>query len=186
MGCDEINDEKQLTMEQQMEILKRKLRARKLDNELKIMSLEKEIANYENQIKDGENDIKLNQFTYNESELKLKVKKLIQLQNDKNRLQRNLDSLSAMNETIKNNIQNIENKMDEYSNMNYFKEANEVMNQINKENNAEVLIENNNALLNQKREEERTIQILQKGNEKIAGNNNLYNEDDYLKQLLGK
>ena len=185
MGCDGINEEKQLTMEQKMEILKRNLKSRKLDNELKIMSLEKEIANYENQIKDGENDIKLNQFTYNESELKTKVKKLIQLQNDKNRLQRNLDSLTAMNETIKNNIQNIENKMDEYSNMNCFKEGNELLNQLNKENNAGVLIENNNALLNQKREEERTKQILQKGNEKIAGND-LYNEDDYLKQLLGK
>ena len=184
MGCDEINDEK-LTIEEQMEILKRKLKARKLDNELKIMSLEKEIESYENQIKDGENDIKLNQFLYNESELKIKVKKLIQIQNDKNRIQRNLDSLTAMNETIKNNIQNIENKMDEYSNMNYFKEGNELLNQLNKENNAGVLIENNNALLNQKREEERTKQILQKGNEKIAGND-LYNEDDYLKQLLGK
>ena len=185
MGCDEINDEK-LTIEEQMEILKRKLKARKLDNELKIMSLEKEIESYENQIKDGENDIKLNQFSYNESELKTKVKKLIQIQNDKNRIQRNLDSLTAMNETIKNNIQNLENKMDEYSNMNYFREGNEILNQINKENNAGVLIENTNALLNQKREDERIKNLLEKGNEKITGNNNLYNEDDYLKQILGK
>ena len=185
MGCGGVK-EKPLTLEDKMEIQKRKLKAKKLDNELKIMNLEKEIADFENQIKDGENDIKLNQYTYNESELKIKVKKLIQIQNDKNRLQGNLDSLTTMNETIKNNIQTIESKMDEISNMNCFKEGNDIMNQINKENNIDILIQNNNALLNQKIDEERKMQLLQKGNEKIAGNNNLYNEDDYLKHLLGK
>ena len=189
MGCDEEPrvQEKRLRLEEQLEIQKRYLLGQIQDNNIKISLYEKEIQDFDNQIKEGENYIKMNQFQLKENELKTKAKALLDIKKDKERVQRSLDSLRTMNETLKNNLENIDRKIEEQRNMKALKQGNEIMDQYNKLNNNAILTNNINSLMNQKAEDEKTKKILQRGNNAYIGNDpNLQDEDAYLKQLIGK
>ena len=188
MGCSSpnaIEEQKNIPLEIQMEAQKRDLMVQIEENNIKIMNLENEIQKMDSQIRDGENDIKLNQFQLKENELKAKAKKLIDMQRDKARNQRSLDSLRGINETMKNNLENLERKLEEHRNIKALKQGNEIMNQYNRENNAAILANNANQLLDQRAKDEQTKKIIERGNNAYVGNDNLRNEDEYLKELLG-
>ena len=149
------------------------------------MSCEKEIENLENQIKEAENDIKLNQFQLKDTELKSRAKKILELKKDKDGIQRRLDSLTTMNETVKNNLENIQRKIDELRNINSLQKGNEVMKQFNKVNNDRILNDNINSLMEQKTKDERTKKMLERANKAYVGNDPNLNEDAILRNLLG-
>ena len=90
-----------------------------------------------------------------------------------------------MNETLKNNRENLERKIDEQQNVRELKQGNAIMNQISKENHTKTIQDNINNLYLQKKQEEETKRILERGNKQMVGDENLINEDAYLKQLLG-
>ena len=126
-------------LEIRMEKLKRDLLLQIEENKFKIKSTEKEILEIENKIKQGEIDIQKNHFQYNESELKYKAKKLLELKRDKARSEITVESLSTYNETNKNNLQTIKNKIEEIKNIKLLKQGNEIMNLISKEDYNKIL-----------------------------------------------
>ena len=113
MGCFDSSSNHTIyyNLEANLERQRRSLLMQIDENKIKIQNYENEIQNYENQIKDPDNDI------YKESELKGKAKKIFDLKKDQERVKRSLDSLTTINETMKNNLENIENNINKHSNM---------------------------------------------------------------------
>ena len=189
MGCcsgiPKTTDDDNNELEIRMEILKRDLLLQIEENKFKIKSTEKEILEIENKIKQGEIDIQKNHFQYNESELKYKAKKLLELKRDKARSEITVESLSTYNETNKNNLQTIKNKIEEIKNIKLLKQGNEIMNLISKEDYNKILETNTKNLLAQKRIDDQNQEILQRANNQYVGDDILQNEEAYLKQLLG-
>ncbi len=86
---------------------------------------------------------------------------------------------------MKNNLENIERKLEEHRNLKALKKGTELMNEYNRENNGLILANNINQLLEQRAKDEQTKKIIERGNNAYVGNDMLKNEDDYLKELLG-
>ena len=185
MGCSSSNQVNENDLEQKMYKQKDNLSYKITDNEIKIQQYESQIQNLEYLIKQGETDIQVNQFQLKESELKAKAKKLLEFKREKDRTQQSLEKLQAMNEALKNNRENFERKIDEQQNIRELKQGNLIMNQINKENHTKTIQDNMDKLYLQKKQEEETKRILERGNRQMVGDENLINEDAYLKQLLG-
>ena len=188
MGCcsgiPKTTDDDNNELEIRMEKLKRDLLLQIEENKFKIKSTEKEILEIENKIKQGEIDIQKNHFQYNESELKYKAKKLLELKRDKARSEITVESLSTYNETNKNNLQTIKNKIEEIKNIKLLKQGNEIMNLISKEDYNKILRTNMKNLLVQKQIDEQNQGILERANNQYVGDDILQNEDAYLKQLI--
>ena len=185
MGCSGTNQTNEYDLEQKMGRQKDNLSYKITENEIKIQQYESQIQNLDYLIKQGETDIQMNQFQLKESELKSKAKKLLEYKREKDRTQQTLEKLQAMNEALKNNKENLERKIDEQGNVRELRKGNDIMNQINKENHTKTIQENIDKLYLQKKQEEETKRILERGNRQMVGDENLINADDYLKQLLG-
>ena len=190
MGCGGIkvaNDQNRPpSLEVQLEKQKRDLEYQVETNNIKLNSLEKEIEEIDKKVKEGENNIKLNQYQLKEEELKSKAKKLIELKRDRARLQKTLEQISSMNETLKNNLDSVTKKIIENQNMKAIKNQNVIMDQYEKENVTQAIGMNVANLKRQKEEDEKVQKILQRGNDAYIGNDNLKDEDAYLRDLLGK
>ena len=190
MGCGGIkvaNDQNRPpSLEVQLEKQKRDLEYQVETNNIKLNSLEKEIEEIDKKVKEGENNIKLNQYQLKEEELKSKAKKLIELKRDRARLQKTLEQISSMNETLKNNLDSVTKKIIENQNMKAIKNQNVIMDQYEKENVTQAIGMNVANLKRQKEEDEKVQKILQRGNDAYIGNDNLKDEDAYLKDLLGR
>ena len=187
MGCGGIKTvEKGLSLDEQLEKQRRDLSYQVETNNIKINSLEKEIDEYDQKIKEGESDIKINQYQLKEDELKAKAKKLIEIRRDRARDQKQLEQISSMNETMKNNLVAVEKKIMENKNMQVLKNQNDLMNDYDKENNVGEIVGNNVAnLKRQKDDDEKVQKILQRGNDAYIGSDNLNDENAYLNNLLG-
>ena len=190
MGCGGIkvaNDQNRPpSLEVQLEKQKRDLEYQVETNNIKLNSLEKEIEEIDKKVKEGENNIKLNQYQLKEEELKSKAKKLIELKRDRARLQKTLEQISSMNETLKNNLDSVTKKIIENQNMKAIKNQNVIMDQYEKENVTQAIGKNVANLKRQKEEDEKMQKILQRGNDAYIGNDNLKDEDAYLRDLLGR
>ena len=190
MGCGGVkvaNDQSRpLSLDVQLEKQKRDLEFQVETNNIKIKSIEKDIEEIDKKIKEGENDIKLNQYQLKEEELRSKAKKLIELKRDRTRLQKTFEQISTMNETLKNNLDGITKKILENQNKKAIKNQNEIMQQYEKENVTNAIGMNVANLKRQKEEDEKMQRILQRGNDAYIGNENLKDEDAYLKELLGR
>ena len=171
----------QISLEDQLKNQKLNLQNQIESNNIKIISYENDIEELENQIKEGENYIRTNHLQLNYMELKHKSSQLIELYKDKDRALRNLDSLFNINETMKNNLENIEKKLEEERKVSSLKQANQIMEEYN-----EILANNINLLMEQRHQDENTKKILERYNNAYNGNDpSLQNVDAYLEQLLG-
>ena len=184
MGCTSVESDDVKNLEISLEKHKRNLLIQIEENDFKIKNTEKEISEIENKIKQGEIDIQKNQYQYDQSQLKSKARKILEFKRDKARTEKTIESLSAYNENMKNNLQITKNKIEEIKNMEHLKKGNEIMNLI-KEDYNKILSINTNNLLAQKQIDEQNQRLLERANNLYVGEDILQNEDAYLKQLLG-
>ena len=173
-----------LSLEEEMERQKRNLNLQIDENNIKIMGYEREIEDYNNQIQEKENEVKLNGYALSEAEINNKIKKLMDLQKDRARIQRALDSLKTLNETLKNNLENVEKKLDQQRVVQTLKDGNQLMNRLDEGNNANIMNKNAQDLLKQRINDEQIQKNLERLNNAYAGSDVL-NVDDYKKKLLG-
>ena len=137
------------------------------------------------QIKQGESDLKQNQYSYSESEKLNKAKKLMEIQKDRQREQKSLDSLRTYNETLKNNLNMLNSKIEEIRNTQQIQEGNDLMNELKDLDAGEALQQNLNHIMVERQKEEENIKIMQQGNNALDEDLAIKNPDDYLKALLG-
>ena len=187
MGCsssDAVGVGPRLSLEEEMERQKRNLDSQIGENNIKIMGYEREIEDFNNQIKERENEVKLNGYALSEAEINSKIKKLMDLQKDRARTQRSLDSLKTLNETLKNNLENVGKILEELRVMQTLKDGNQLMDKLDEGTNANILYTNAKKLLKQRAIDDQTQKNLERLNNAYTGSDVL-NIDEYKKKLLG-
>ena len=187
MGCsssEAVGVGPRLSLEEEMERQKRNLDLQIDENNIKIMGYEREIEDFNNQIKEKENEVKLNGYALSEAEINSKIKKLMDLQKDRARIQRSLDSLKNLNETLKNNLENVKKKLEEQRVVQTLKDGTQLMNKIDEGNNDNIMNTNAKNLLKQRVNDDQTQKNLERLNNAYSGSD-VPNLDDYKKQLLG-
>ena len=152
-------------------------------NKIKIEKLEEKISDYDSQIKEKDAEIMQYQYSLNEDEKLLKAKKVIILRNDRDREQRQLNSLYAFNETLKNNLDSLKNKIEELEMYINAKKANKIMNQLGILDINQTFIENAEIILEGRDKTGQIIKGLTNANSCL--NEGIQSPDDYLKSLLG-
>ena len=152
-------------------------------NKIKIEKLEEKISDYNSQIKEKDAEIMQYQYSLNEDEKLLKAKKVIILRNDRDREQRQLNSLYAFNETLKNNLDLVKNKIEELEMYINAKKANKIMKQLGILDTNQTFIENAEIILAGRDKTGEIIKGLTNANSCL--NEGIQSPDDYLKSLLG-
>ena len=154
-------------------------------NKIKIEKADKDIEELNEQIKLGENDIRQNQYSYTDLEKQNKAKKLLELQKDRQRATKNRDSLSAYNETLKNNLSTIEAKIEELKNYEQIVRGNSEMEKIEAIDTVGALKKNIEHIMIEQDKQQEIINTMQIGDVAINSDLGIKNEQDYLKSLLG-
>ena len=152
-------------------------------NKTKIDKLEEKISDYNSQIKEKDTEIMQYQYSLNEDEKLLKAKKVIILRNDRDREQRQLNNLYAFNETLKNNLDSVKNKIGELEMYINVKDANKILKQSGILDTNQTFIENAEIILEGRDKTGQIIKGLTNGNSCL--NEGIQSPDDYLKSLLG-
>lgn len=154
-------------------------------NKIKIEKADKDIEELNEQIKLGENDLRQNQYSYTDLEKQNKAKKLLELQKDRQRATKNRDSLSAYNETLKNNLSTIEAKIEELRNYEQIVKGNSEMEKIEAIDTVGALKKNIENIMIEQTKQQKIIETMQIGDGAINSDLEIKNEQDYLKSLLG-
>lgn len=154
-------------------------------NKIKIEKADKDIEELNEQIKLGENDLRQNQYSYTDLEKQNKAKKLLELQKDRQRATKNRDSLSAYNETLKNNLSTIEAKIEELRNYEQIVKGNSEMEKIEAIDTVGALKKNIEHIMIEQDKQQKIIETMQIGDGAINAELGIKNEQDYLKSLLG-
>ena len=152
-------------------------------NKIKIDKLEEKISDYNSQIKEKDTEIMQYQYSLNEDEKLLKAKKVIILRNDRDREQRQLNNLYAFNETLKNNLDSVKNKIGELEMYINVKDANKILKQSGILDTNQTFIENAEIILEGRDKTGQIIKGLTNANSCL--NEGIQSPDDYLKSLLG-
>ena len=152
-------------------------------NKIKIDKLEEKISDYNSQIKEKDTEIMQYQYSLNEDEKLLKAKKVIILRNDRDREKGQLNNLYAFNETLKNNLDSVKNKIGELEMYINVKDANKILKQSGILDTNQTFIENAEIILEGRDKTGQIIKGLTNGNSCL--NEGIQSPDDYLKSLLG-
>ena len=152
-------------------------------NKIKIDKLEEKISDYNSQIKEKDTEIMQYQYSLNEDEKLLKAKKVIILRNDRDREKGQLNNLYAFNETLKNNLDLVKNKIGELEMYINVKDANKILKQSGILDTNQTFIENAEIILEGRDKTDQIIKGLTNGNSCL--NEGIQSPDDYLKLLLG-
>ena len=153
-------------------------------NKSKIQKIEEEIQRLDTAIKVGEDDLRQNQHSYSEQEIKLKGKKLFDLQKDRQRLQKSLNLTSANNENLKNNLAMIESKIDELTNYIQLHAGDKVMKEIGNIDTGEILRKNFENILKQQKRDIEIIEASKKLNKILLGDMEFNSLNDYMEHIL--
>lgn len=183
MGCFETKEDIP-TKINKLTMLKGKMLSTIEINKVKIEGMQKKIGDLDSQIKQGENDLVQNKFSYSETELKTKAKQIYELKKDRQRLEKQVETSTAYNDNLKNNLSKIETKIEELRNAGTIMEGNDVMNGMDDLNTADILQKNIEGMMREEQIQEQNRRILDNGNQ--AMNEGLGNFDDYMNSLLGK
>ena len=152
-------------------------------NKITIDKLEEKISDYNSQIKEKDTEIMQYQYSLNEDEKLLKAKKVIILRNDRDREKGQLNNLYAFNETLKNNLDLVKNKIGELEMYINVKDANKILKQSGILDTNQTFIENAEIILEGRDKTGQIIKGLTNGNSCL--NEGIQSPDDYLKSLLG-
>ena len=154
-------------------------------NRIKIEKKEKNIQDLDNQIKQLENDLKQNQYSYSDTEKKQKARQIMGLKKDLLLEEKGLEEARTYNETLNNNKNTIESKIEEIRNMQAISAGDKALANLGDGNTAEILQSNVERMMREQQIRDQNLAILKNGNNAINAELGFKDEDDYLKNLLG-
>ena len=180
MGCSNATEEEKIISK------KRKLENIINENESKLKQKDAEVTKLDMKIVQLESDIVQNQFILNEIELKNKARIIAELKKDKIRKDKERNNLNILNETMKNNLQMMESKIEEYRNAKSIEEANSILKDIYNMNFGKSYKNNVKSLLQNKQQNEENMRVLEDGNKLYLNDNNnmVESPDDILNNLI--
>ena len=136
-------------------------------NRIKIEKKEKNIQVLDNQIKLIENDLKQNQYSYSDTEKKAKARKVMELKKQLLLEQKGLEEALTYNETLNNNKNTIESKIEEIRNMKVISQGNKALENVGDTNAADVLQNNVERVMREQQERDQKLAILKNGNKRL-------------------
>ena len=156
-------------------------------NETKIENRNKTIKDLDNQINQLENDLKQNQYSYSDTEKKQKARQIMGLKKELLLEEKGLEEARTYNETLNNNKNTIESKIEDVKNMETIQKANEALEKLREieRKNAEILQRNVETIIEEQMKREELIEKMKKANDVFYDKLGFKDEDDYLKKLLG-
>ena len=154
-------------------------------NRIKIEKKEKNIQDLDNQIKQLENDLKQNQYSYSDTEKKQKARQIMGLKKDLLLEEKSLEEARTYNETLNNNKNTIESKIEEIRNMQAISAGGKALANLGDGNTAEILQSNVERMMREQQIRDQNLAILKNGNNGINAGLGFKDEDDYVKNLLG-
>ena len=152
-------------------------------NDVQLKTLEKDISEKSQEITDLKNEIKQFQYSLTKEELQLKAQKLISLENDSKSLESKFNNKNNYNETLKQNLSTIENKIDELKMYKNVKEGNKILKELGLIDTCQALEDNAFLILKEQEKQEQINQKLQITSELL--NEDKRTPDDVLKEILG-
>ena len=101
--------------------------------------------------------------------------------------EKGLEEARTYNETLNNNKNTIESKIEDVKNMETIQKANEALEKLREieRKNAEILQRNVETTIEEQMKREQKIEIMKKANDAFYAELGFKDEDDYLKKLLG-
>ena len=183
-----ISISKKVKTIRKLEETKRNLKVQILDYQIKNEYREKELTKLEMEKQQLEFDIVENQKSMSKIEQKNKARILLEKMKDSKRKEREIKHMTILSNTLKDNLQFIESKLEEIQNEQNIKEVNLVLEEIGKMDLDKIYTNNYNMLLNNKEKDQANIKVLKEGNDKYLSNNDdiVESADDILKRLLKK
>ncbi len=180
MGCSSSNEEDKLSS------FKRKLISQIEFNKTKLNIANQRLTKIQMEISQLETDIRLNHTEMSEIEQKNKARKIAELKKDEIRQKNIVNNLTTLNDTMKNNLQMMEMKIEEYRNAKSIEEANSILNQIYKMDFGKTYNKNVETLLKVKQQDDDNMRGLEAGNKLyLSGNGNIVESpEDILNNLL--
>ena len=174
--------------EEKLQSIKRKLLFQVEYNKNKLKLMNDELTKMEMKIEIGEADIAQNQFVLSEIELNSKARMLSEIKKDKARKEKSIQKLSNLNEAMKNNLEMLEIKIQEYRAAQSIKEANSIFKDIEKMDFSKTYDNNANNLLKHKQQDNEIMANLEIGNKQYLndGDNEVESPEDILNRLIGQ
>ena len=171
-----------------LEDIKRNLKVQILDNKLKNEYREKELTKLELEKQQLEFDIVENQKNMSKVEQNNKARILLEKINDSKRKEREIKNMTIISNTLKDNLQFIESKLEEIQNEQNIKEANLILEEIGKMDLDKIYTMNYNMLLKNNEKDQANIKALEEENDKYLSENDdkVESPDDILKRLLNQ
>ena len=154
-------------------------------NKDKIEKRDKTIKDLDNQINQLENDLKQNQYSYSDTEKKQKARQIMGLKKELLLEEKGLEEARTYNETLNNNKNTIESKIEEIRNMQAISAGNKALANLGDGNTAKILQSNVERMMREQQIREQKLAKLKNGNNAINAGLGFKDEDDYLKNLLG-
>ena len=129
-------------------------------NKIKIEKREKNIQDLDNQINQLENDLKQNQYSYSDTEKKQKARQIMGLKKELLLEEKGLEEARTYNETLNNNKNTIESKIEEIRNMKAISAGNKALANLGDGNTAEILQSNVERMMREQQIREQKLAIL--------------------------
>ena len=174
--------------EEKLFSIKRRLFGQIEINKAKLKLMNDELVKIEMKIEIAESDIVQNQYVLSELELKNKARIVSELKMDKLRKEKSIQKLSTLNKTMKNNLDILEIKIQEYRAAKCVKEANSIFKDIEKMDFSKTYENNINNLLKFKHQDNEDMAILENGNKQYLndGDSEVQSPEDILNNLIGQ
>ena len=168
--------------------IKRNLKIQILDYQLKMDYKGKELTKLEMEKQQMEFDIQENQKIMSKIEQNNKARILLEKTKESKKKEREINNMTILSNTLKDNLQFIESKIDEIENEQNMKEVNLVLEEIGKMDLDKIYNNNYKLLLNNKEKDQANMNDLKKENDLYLSEKDdiVESPDEILKRLLKK
>ena len=168
--------------------IKRNLKIQILDYQLKMDYKRKELTKLEMEKQQMEFDIQENQKIMSKIEQNNKAGILLEKTKESKKKEREINNMTILSNTLKDNLQFIESKIDEIENEQNIKEVNLVLEEIAQMDLDKIYNNNYKLLLNNKEKDQANMNDLKKENDLYLSEKDevVESPDDILKRLLKK
>jgi len=168
--------------------IKRNLKIQILDYQLKMDYKRKELTKLEMEKQQMEFDIQENQKIMSKIEQDNKARILLEKTKESKKKEREINNMTILSNTLKDNLQFIESKIDEIENEQNIKEVNLVLEEIAQMDLDKIYNNNYKLLLNNKEKDQANMNDLKKENDLYLSEKDeiVESPDDILKRLLKK
>ena len=168
--------------------IKRNLKIQILDYQLKMDYKRKELTKLEMEKQQMEFDIQENQKIMSKIEQDNKARILLEKTKESKKKEREINNMTILSNTLKDNLQFIESKIDEIENEQNMKEVNLILEEIGKMDLDKIYNNNYKLLLNNKEKDQANMNDLKKENDLYLSEKDeiVESPDDILKRLLKK